>query len=132
LESELTNLCGTRSPRQVLGVEIKNSSERSRTISVFSAVDLVLGDSGPSKPCTLITELEPLTGRILARNRYNGDFADPFAFFDCSETIAWRQGDRAEFLGPQWRSFQPCRAALRDSADDLDRAWTLRRDGMSG
>jgi cellobiose phosphorylase len=46
-----------------------------------------------------VTELEPLTGAILARNRYNSEFSNTVAFLDCSEARRSVGGDRAEFLG---------------------------------
>ena len=99
LESELTTYVAAQAPVKFMALKIKNTSERSRSISIFASVDLVLGDLRSKQAMHIITELEPLTGAILARNRYNSEFPDIVAFFDCSETSHGVSGDRAEFLG---------------------------------
>ena len=47
----------------------------------------------------VITEIDPKTGALFARNPYNTEFADRTAFFDVDEATRTVSGDRTEFLG---------------------------------
>jgi cellobiose phosphorylase len=99
LESELTTYVAVAAPVKFLALKIRNRSGRSRTVSVFASIDLVLGDLRSRQAMHVVTELEPLTGAILARNRYNSEFSNTVVFLDCSEARRSVSGDRAEFLG---------------------------------
>jgi cellobiose phosphorylase len=113
LASELTTYVAVGAPVKFLALKIKNLSARSRTVSVFASVDLVLGDLRPRQAMHVVTELEPLTGAILARNSYNSEFSDAVAFFDCSETLRSVSGDRAEILGRNGDPSNPAALRLR-------------------
>ena len=111
LESRLTTFVAINAPVKFLVLRLRNKSTRTRRLGVFGAFDLVLGDLRSKQAMHIVTELEPLTGAVLARNHYNADFAGAVAFFDCSEPIRTVSGDRAEILG---RNGDPaCPAALR-------------------
>ena len=47
----------------------------------------------------VITEIDPESGAIFARNPYNTEFADRIAFFDVDDATRTVSGDRTEFLG---------------------------------
>jgi cellobiose phosphorylase len=47
----------------------------------------------------VITEIDPKSGALFARNPYNTEFRDRTAFFDVDETSRTVSGDRTEFLG---------------------------------
>jgi cellobiose phosphorylase len=47
----------------------------------------------------VITEIDPKTGAIFARNPYNAEFVGRTAFFDTGEATRTVTGDRTEFLG---------------------------------
>ena len=78
---------------------IANRSGRRRHLSVTAYAEWVLGTSrGPAAP-TIVTDVEPGTGALLARNPWNTDFADRVAFLDLGgRQQAW-SADRTEFLG---------------------------------
>lgn len=99
LESILTTYVAIAAPVKFLVLKLKNHSGHSRTVSIFAAMDLVLGDLRSKQAMHVVTELEPLTGAILARNSYNSEFPEVVTFFACSETVRSVSGDRAEFLG---------------------------------
>jgi cellobiose phosphorylase len=47
----------------------------------------------------VVTEVDPQSGALFARNPYNTEFADRVAFFDVNDTNRTVSGDRTEFLG---------------------------------
>jgi cellobiose phosphorylase len=47
----------------------------------------------------VVTEIDPNSGALFARNLYNTEFPDRTAFFDVDETTRTVTGDRTEFLG---------------------------------
>jgi cyclic beta-1,2-glucan synthetase len=59
----------------------------------------------------VVTEVDPLSGALFARNPYSPEFADRVVFVDCSEAIRTVTGDRTEFLGRNGTPANP--AALR-------------------
>ncbi|MCC6747930.1 MAG: cyclic beta 1-2 glucan synthetase [Deltaproteobacteria bacterium] len=113
LQTELTTYVAIEAPVKFWALKIRNLSGRSRSVSVFAAVDLVLGDLRSRQAMHVITELDPLTGAILARNSYSSDFPETVAFFDCSETVRSVSGDRAEFLGRNGDPSSPAALRLR-------------------
>ncbi|MBI4566244.1 MAG: cyclic beta 1-2 glucan synthetase [Planctomycetes bacterium] len=113
LESELTTYVAVEAPVKFLKLKIRNLSARSRTLSVIASVDLVLGDLRSRQAMHVVSELDPLTGAILARNSYNSEFSDIVAFFDCSESLRSLSGDRAEILGRNGDPSNPAALRLR-------------------
>jgi len=47
----------------------------------------------------VITEMDPASGALFARNPYNTEFAGRVAFFDVDDGVRTVSGDRTEFLG---------------------------------
>ncbi|MBP2672184.1 MAG: glycosyltransferase, partial [candidate division NC10 bacterium] len=80
-------------------LKVRNESGRSRQLSATGYVEWVLGDLRPKSSMHVVTELDPGSGALLARNPYNMEFADRVAFFDVDETARSLSGDRTEFLG---------------------------------
>ncbi len=61
-----------------------------------------------------MTEVDPKTGALLARNAYNTEFADRVVFLDASESKRTVTGDRSEFLGRNGTPRDPaCLARVR-------------------
>jgi cellobiose phosphorylase len=80
-------------------MKMKNISGRPRRLSAFGYVEWVLGDLRPKTSMQVITEIDPKTGAIFARNPYNAEFVDRTAFFDAGGAARTVTGDRSEFLG---------------------------------
>ncbi len=99
VRSELWVYVATDAPVKLTVLKVKNESGRSRRLSATGYVEWVLGDLRPKTAMQVCTEIDPTTGAILARNRYNSEFADRTAFFDVDETVRSVTGDRREFLG---------------------------------
>jgi cellobiose phosphorylase len=92
-------------------LKVKNESGRSRRLSATGYVEWVLGDLRSKTAMQVITEIDPKTGAIFARNRYNSEFADQTAFFDTGEATRTVTGDRTEFLGRNGTLHRPAAMA---------------------
>ena len=80
-------------------LKVRNESERSRKLSATGYVEWVLGDLRPKSAMHVVTELDPKSGALFARNPYHTEFAARTAFFDVDETTRTISGDRTEFIG---------------------------------
>ncbi len=80
-------------------LKVRNESGRSRRLSATGYVEWVLGDLRPKSAMHVITEIDPNSGALFARNPYNTEFRDRTAFFDVDDTTRTVTGDRTEFLG---------------------------------
>jgi len=80
-------------------LKLKNESGRPRRLSATGYVEWVLGDLRTKTAMQVCTEIDPQTGALFGRNRYNTEFAGRTAFFDVDETSRSVSGDRTEFLG---------------------------------
>ena len=80
-------------------LKVRNESGRSRRLSATGYAEWVLGDLRPKTTMHVITEIDPVSGALFARNPYNTEFPDRTAFFDVDEATRTVSGDRTEFLG---------------------------------
>jgi cellobiose phosphorylase len=62
-------------------------------------VEWVLGDLRPKSMMHVITEVDPKSGALLARNPYHPEFGNRVAFFNVNDGTRTVSGDRTEFLG---------------------------------
>lgn len=113
LESRLTTYVAVSAPVKFLVLRLHNRSAHRRVVSILATVDLVLGDLRSKHGMHVVTELEPLTGAILARNSYGAEGAEVVALFDCSEPRRSVSGDRAEVLGRNGDPSSPAALRLR-------------------
>ena len=78
---------------------IRNTSGRARRLSVTAYVEWVLGPSRGASALSVVTEIDPETGAMFARNPWSIAFGSHVAFADLGgRQIAWT-GDRRAFLG---------------------------------
>jgi cellobiose phosphorylase len=80
-------------------LKVRNASGGARRLSATGYVEWVLGDLRPKSAMHVITEIDPVSGALHARNAYNTEFADRIAFFDVDYFTRSYSGDRAEFIG---------------------------------
>ncbi len=86
---------------------IENQAGRRRRLSVTAYAAWVLGASRGASAPHVVTDLEPTTGAILARNPWNPDFGGRVAFLDLGgRQTAWT-ADRTEFLGRNGSASRP-------------------------
>ncbi len=98
-------------------LRLKNLSEHDRKLSVTSYAEWVLGTQRGSSAPFVVTEIDPATSAIFARNPYNNEFASRVAFADISEKDRSFTCDRKVFMG---RNRSPAKPAA------------LKRVGLSG
>jgi cyclic beta-1,2-glucan synthetase len=84
---------------KLIRLKVKNLSARKRRLSAAFYAEWVLGTVRDQAPMQVITEVDPESGAVLARNAFAGDFAGRVAFADVNLRPRSLTGDRAEFLG---------------------------------
>jgi cellobiose phosphorylase len=80
-------------------LKVRNECGRSRRLSATGYVEWVLGDLRPKSMMHVITEIDPKSGALFARNSYNTEFSGRIAFFNVDAVTRTVSGDRIEFLG---------------------------------
>ena len=78
---------------------VTDVSGRNRRLSVTAYVEWVLGPSRGAAQAHVITEIDPKTGAMLARNKWSAVFGNRVAFADLGGRQTSWTGDRREFLG---------------------------------
>ncbi len=97
--SELWVYVALDAPIKFMKLKVRNMSGRSRRLSATGYAEWVLGDLWPKSSMHVITETDPNSGALFARNPYNTEFRDRVAFFDVDDPTRTVTGDRTEFLG---------------------------------
>jgi cyclic beta-1,2-glucan synthetase len=88
-------------------LKIRNLSGRSRRLSVTAYVEWVLGTSRGASAPFIVTEVDPETGALFARNPWNIQFGSRVAFADLAgRQVTWT-ADRKEFIGRNGSLDQP-------------------------
>ena len=99
IRSELWVYVALDAPVKFSVLKVRNESGRSRKLSATGYVEWVLGDLRPKSAMHVVTQIEPGSGALFARNAYNTEFTDRVAFFDVDDPARTVSGDRVEFLG---------------------------------
>jgi cyclic beta-1,2-glucan synthetase len=99
ISSSLTVYVALDAAVKFSALKVRNESGRARRLSATGYVEWVLGDLRPKSAMHVITEIDPLSGALYARNAYNTEFADRIAFFDVDDMTWTFSGDRDEFVG---------------------------------
>ncbi len=105
-------------PVKISRLALTNHSSRSRRLSVTAYLEWVLGVSRSGSAPFVITDIDPITGAMFARNSWSRDFGTRIAFADLGGVQTAWTSDRTEFLG-------------RNGAVDSPAALT-RREKLSG
>ena len=104
---ELLQLVPLDDPVKISRLTLTNTSGRRRRLSVTAYVEWVLGASRSVSAPFIVTEIDPPTGAMLARNPWSMDFGARVAFADLGgRQTAWT-ADRTEFLGRHGTAAQP-------------------------
>ena len=80
-------------------MRVRNLSGRPRRLSATGYVEWVLGDIQSKSGMHVVTEIDPRSSALFARNAYSMEFAAQVAFFGVDERSRTVSGDRTEFVG---------------------------------
>ena len=80
-------------------LKVRNDGTAARRMSATGYVEWVLGDMRPKTGMHIITEADPVTGALFAKNAYNTEFPERIGFFYVDAAALTRTGDRTEFIG---------------------------------
>jgi len=99
IELDLLQFVPLRDSIKISRLKIVNRSAGTRQLSVTHYLDWVLGNQRSKTAPFIVTEIEPKTRALLARNPWGTDFQSRIAFMDMSGRQQACTADRAEFLG---------------------------------
>ena len=95
-------------------LKIKNVLGRRRRLSITAYVEWVLGPSRAACAPYIVTEIDPKTGVMLARNPWRMEFGQRVAFADLAGRQQSWSGDRTEFIGRNGNFALPAALASRN------------------
>ena len=101
-------------PVKISRLKIKNVSGRRRRLSITAYVEWALGPSRAACAPYVVTEIDPKTGVMLARNPWRMEFGSRVAFADLAGRQRSWSGDRTEFIGRNGSFALPAALARRD------------------
>ena len=111
IAAEMVQFVPLDAPVKITRLTLRNTSGRSRRLSVTAYAEWVLGTSRVATSTHLITEIDSDTGAILARNPRSMAFPGRVAFADLGTDTTSRSCDRAEVLGRSGSMAKPARLA---------------------
>ncbi len=94
-------------PLRITRLSLHNQSGQSRRLSVTTYAEWVLGTSRSATTPYLTTEVDPVTGALMARNPWSTAFPGRVAFADIGPDLASFTADRAEVLGQGGKMADP-------------------------
>ncbi|UCF61800.1 MAG: hypothetical protein JSV37_03710 [Anaerolineaceae bacterium] len=99
LKQQLRLFSPPDAPVKVIGLRLENMWHRHRRITATYYTEWVLGTDRDETQQYVVTEFDPETQTLLARNAYNADFGERVAFASASKELHGLTADRTEFLG---------------------------------
>ena len=111
IASELYTYVAMDAPVKFLVVKLHNQSKRARSLSLTGYWELVLGEWRHANLMHIVTETDPHTGALFARNAYGRECANRVVFAHVSERERTVSGNRTEFIGRNGSLASP--AAMR-------------------
>ena len=99
IRSELWVYVSLQDPVKFSHLKIHNVSGRPRRLSVTGYVAWVLGDLREKSSMHVVSEADPNSGALFARNAYSIEFPGRVAFFDTDTPLASSTAGRCDFIG---------------------------------
>ncbi|HEV8374671.1 MAG TPA: hypothetical protein VGR38_00385, partial [Candidatus Polarisedimenticolia bacterium] len=96
---DLLMLVPLRDPIKISRLTVKNQSGVRRRLSITGYAEWALGVGRAGSAPFVVTEIDPATGAMFARNPWNEEFGSRVAFCDLGGRQTSWTGDRLEFLG---------------------------------
>ncbi len=97
--SELSTYVAMDAPVKFAVVKLRNDSRRARRVSLTAYWELVLGEWRHTNLMHIVTETDPSSGALFARNAYGRECANRVVFAQVSEPERTMTGNRTEFIG---------------------------------
>lgn len=97
--SELHTYVAMDAPVKFLVIKLRNQSQRPRSLSLTGYWELVLGEWRHANLMHIVTETDPYSGALLARNAYGRECNNRVVFAQVSESERRVSGSRCEFIG---------------------------------
>jgi cellobiose phosphorylase len=111
ISSELFTYVAMDAPVKFVVVKLRNHSRRPRHLSLTGYWELVLGEWRHANLMHIVTESDPHSGALFARNAYGRECAKRIVFAQVSELERTVTGNRTEFIGRNGSLASP--AAMR-------------------
>ena len=111
ISSELFTYVAMDAPVKFVVVKLRNHSKRTRRLSLTGYWELVLGEWRHANLMHIVTETDPYSGALFARNAYGRECANRVVFVQVSERERTVTGNRTEFIGRNGSLASP--AAMR-------------------
>ncbi len=99
IETDLLQFVPIADPVKISRLTLRNTTRRTRLLSVTGYVEWVLGPSRPASAPMIVTERDAASGGILARNPWNTAFGSYVAFAAMPGREVLATADRREFIG---------------------------------
>ena len=99
ISSELWTFVALDAPVKLMVVKVRNHSGRTRRLSVTGYWELVLGQWRHANLMHVVTEIDPRTGALFARNVFNREFATKTVFLNVADAGRSFTANRTDFLG---------------------------------
>jgi cyclic beta-1,2-glucan synthetase len=96
---DLVQFVPLEDPIKISRLQVVNRSAETRQLSVTHYLDWVLGNQRSRSAPFIVTEIEPKTAALFARNPWGTDFQSRVAFMDMAGRQQACTADRAEFIG---------------------------------
>jgi cyclic beta-1,2-glucan synthetase len=96
---DLLQFVPRQDPIKISRLKLSNRSAQTRLLSITQYVDWMLGNQNNRSAPFIVTEIDPRTGALLARNPWTADFQGRVAFLDMAARQQSHTADRREFLG---------------------------------
>jgi cyclic beta-1,2-glucan synthetase len=99
IRSELWTYVAADEPLKFVVLKLQNHTDRPRRLSATGYWELALGEWRHANLMHIVTETDPHTGAVLARNAYRREFAKRVVLAAVSASTRTVTGNRMEFLG---------------------------------
>ena len=96
---ELTQFVPLEDPVKISRLKLVNRTGRPRRLTVTAYVEWTLGAARAATAPAIVTQIDPETSALFARNPHHAEFSGHVAFLDLLGVQRSWTGDRTEFLG---------------------------------
>jgi len=107
IESKLEWFAAAEDPVRVVRVRLRNTSERTRRLTVTHFIEWAIGSSRSGAQQKVVTRFDAESDMLTAHNWFNPDFPGRPAFLACDRPLHSWTASRTEFVGRNGRPADP-------------------------